>query len=711
MQIDKWVGVKTSGSTSFFKPGFSKTESRLFLIGLLIKILVGSVLASAFMTDLFLPFITEFVENPTQSPYGTFIENGRNNAFPYPGVILLLLSIPMWPVTALAPEVLVANLIAVRLVLLIADISIYFTLRGWLASSMRERLTLLYWLNPVTFYISYVHGQLDVVPIALLVASMALLFSRKLSWSAMVFGLALGAKTSVLLIAPVYFLYFIQGKQTLISSIQFLGIAAAVLAAVNLPFLFDPGFWEMVFRNEEQTKVLTLSVQMQDVSVYWIIVALMAISALGLKIGITNPNLFIIFAGFYFSAVLVLIPPMYGWYFWIIPFFSYFFARETGSSPYLFLSMLGLYFVYFLVSPESDYLQVFQVFVSPRPELGQVYNLLSEFGLNVDLFRNIIFTSLQTSLLLLCVQVLRAGLLRYRLERISGKPFLLGIGGNSGVGKTTLTKSVEAMFGKENTTVLRGDDHHKWQRGSEEWKQYTHLNPKANLLYQEIDILRALKRGKKVWRRLYDHGTGTFTESFPVIPRRMMVFEGLHPFYLGDQRKLFDLRVFIEPDQQLANHWKICRDRKKRNYTVDQAISQIQSREQDSETFIASQKTFSDLVITPKASSDIQPLGDANIELDIEYKITLLNSFNIDQELALLDRIHRVTIKHLYEDVKHQSVTLRGNLDVKDSQLLLDSLSNRLREVEVQSANLPLGLYGAVVFLVCSVILREGRNV
>jgi len=711
MHTHNSLEVKIMGSTSFFKPNFSKFELRLFLIGLLVKILVGSFLASAFLTDLFLPFLAEFVENPTQSPYGTFIENGQTNAFPYPGLILYLLSIPIWLVTVLVPEVLVANLIAVRIVLLIADISIYLTLRRLLASSNKERLTMLYWLNPVIFYINYIHGQLDAVPIAFLTASMALLFSRKLYISAIAFGLALAAKTSVLLIAPVYFLYFIQGKQTLASSIQFFGIAAGIFVGVNLPFLFDTGFWEMVFRNGEQIKILSLSVQMQDLSIYWIIVALMAISALGLKIGITNPNLFVIFAGFYFSAVLVLIPPMNGWYFWIIPFFSYFFAREKESSPYLFLSMMGLYFVYFLISPESDYFQVFQIFVSPRPELGQFYDYLSKFGLNVDLFRNVIFTLLQSSLLLLCVQVLRAGLLRYRLERISGKPFLLGIGGNSGVGKTTLTKNVEAMFGKVNTTILRGDDRHKWQRGSEEWKQFTHLNPKANLLHQEIETLRALKRGKKVWRRFYDHSTGTFTKSFPVIPSRMMVFEGLHPFYLGDQRKLFDLRIFIEPDKQLANHWKICRDRKKRNYSVDQAMSQIQLREQDSEAFIASQKTFSDLVIAPIPCVEIQSLGDENIKFDIDYKITLLNSFNIDQELLLFDRIDGIKIKHLYEDVEHQSVTLSGKLDLEDTQFLIKSLSNRLQEVEVDSAKLPLGLYGAVVFLVCSVILREAKNV
>ena len=102
------------------------------------------------------------------------------------------------------------QLFLIRIPLLVADIGIFFILRSWLRNKSYIKLIWLYWFSPVLLYISYVHGQLDVIPIALLFLSLHFLFNKKLVQSGVFFGLALATKTMVILALPFIFLFLIS---------------------------------------------------------------------------------------------------------------------------------------------------------------------------------------------------------------------------------------------------------------------------------------------------------------------------------------------------------------------------------------------------------------------------------------------------------------------------------------------------------------------
>lgn len=699
------LNKRNSWGLHWFK--HTPTEKFLFLAGLVLKLIVGSIFVSETALHYFVPFLLTFIESPLESPYKLFFINEYLDIFPYPALALYLISTPYFLILQFLQETPLIALLSIRTMLFLADLSIYIILLNWLSSLNINRLIFLYWLNPITFYITYFHGQLDSISIALLMASMSFLFSKHFKTSALFFGCALSVKTSVLLALPVYFLYFLHRSNTLHKVVLFLSIFVSVFIALNLQFLMDVSFTEMVFYNKQQQKLLSFSFLVGPVSFYGSVAALICITVFGVKLGITNPNLFIIFASFYFSAVLILIPPMSGWYYWIIPFFSYFFSRESNRSLYLFFAMTVLYFIYFYLSNSIGY---YNVITNTRIEFT-IFNDYAVSVLSNEVMLNLTFTILQTSLVLLCVQVLSAGLLRYRHERISGKPFLMGVGGNSGVGKTVLGRSVEAIFGLDNTTIIYGDDRHKWKRGALEWKSITHLNPKANLLHSEIDSLRALRTGKKVFRKNYDHQTGTFTENLAVVPKRVIMLEGLHPFYLKAQRDLFDLRVFIDPEKDLADHWKICRDKSKRNYTTEKVMSQICDREADYKKYIISQRPHADFIISPKADRKIIQIGETSAEFQIEYDVFIENSASIDRELRLLSNFDTLELEHEFEDIDYQRVTLRGDLSQEQTRRLLDDLDDRLQEVEAIEPQLPVGLYGAVMYLLVAVILREAKTI
>ena len=58
-----------------------------------------------------------------------------------------------------------------------------------------------------TLYITYIHGQLDVVPIIFLFVSSYFLFKKKNMLSALILGLGIVAKTNLVLVIPFYILY------------------------------------------------------------------------------------------------------------------------------------------------------------------------------------------------------------------------------------------------------------------------------------------------------------------------------------------------------------------------------------------------------------------------------------------------------------------------------------------------------------------------
>ena len=71
-------------------------ESKLFWFGLIVKIILASLFASSYLTQLFIPFVDYYVSSGLQNPYLESLEQGRADAFPYPVVMLYILSIPRY---------------------------------------------------------------------------------------------------------------------------------------------------------------------------------------------------------------------------------------------------------------------------------------------------------------------------------------------------------------------------------------------------------------------------------------------------------------------------------------------------------------------------------------------------------------------------------------------------------------------------------------
>jgi phosphoribulokinase len=175
---------------------------------------------------------------------------------------------------------------------------------------------------------------------------------------------------------------------------------------------------------------------------------------------------------------------------------------------------------------------------------------------------------------------------------------ILGIVGDSATGKTTLTSGIAAILGPDRVTTICTDDYHAFDRTERADNGLSALDPRCNY----IDILEQhvalVSDGKPVLRPVYNHDHGTLDRPIYVEPKQFVVFEGLLGFTTRAIRDLFDVKVFLEPEEDLRIKWKVARDTGKRGYTEDQVRNSLKKRESDSPTHIWPQRTFADMVVS-----------------------------------------------------------------------------------------------------------------
>src|ERR1700730_10190207 len=99
------------------------------------------------------------------------------------------------------------------------------------------------------------------------------------------------------------------------------------------------------------------------------------------------------------------------------------------------------------------------------------------------------------------------------------RPIFVGIGGDSGAGKTTVTSAFFGLFGRERITAICLDDYHSLDRRERNLIGLTALNPRANNFALMEDQVWSLKRGESIMKPTYDHSDGTLQPPELVEPR------------------------------------------------------------------------------------------------------------------------------------------------------------------------------------------------
>jgi phosphoribulokinase len=196
------------------------------------------------------------------------------------------------------------------------------------------------------------------------------------------------------------------------------------------------------------------------------------------------------------------------------------------------------------------------------------------------------------------------------------RPIMLGIVGDSGSGKTTITRGLVRVIGEDRITGFCTDDYHRYDRKQRAERNITPLHPDCNYLDVLAQHLRHLRENEPIMKPVYQHHDGTFGPPDYLEPKRFVVTEGLLAFYSPELREMFDVRVYLDPPEELRRHWKVQRDCSRRGYTTDQVLSELDRREPDSEAFIRPQRHHADVVVS------FQP-GTGEDQEHLDAKLTL----------------------------------------------------------------------------------------
>jgi uridine kinase len=592
-------------------------RSRLFWAGLALKVAFSVLFGSHFATRWFAPFVHAFVSGGFGDPWAAALARGEPLSFPYGPAMLATFAVPFLP-AAVVPFDPAGHLALglLRVPVLAADLALCLLLLRWLRLPARDVL-LTWWLNPIVLYASYVHGQLDLVPTALLGLALVLTFERRLHAGAAVLGLAIACKLHLLVALPFLWLYVLRLRIPLARRLSYAGVALGVAGLVHLPVLGSAAFRTMVLGTPEAARLWMVVVPFGPGGplLYLAPVALGVLLLRYASFRKLNRDLTLLSLGVTYAALVALVPPMPGWFVWSAPFIAYHAARYARTGWYALLVLSAAYLGYFTL---SEPLATFEL-LDPTFGPGTGARLAEQLawaapGLFSQRSVNVAWTLLFTATGLSALELYRHGVMASPLYTFRNEAFLLGIAGDSAAGKHTVSDDLARLLGPL-LTVLYGDDDHRWARGDANWRRVTHLDPRGNNLGLQQDSIRALRRGERISRRNYDHATGTFTEPQRIAPADFVALVGLHPFYLPAQRDSLHLKVFLDPAEEHRREWKVARDTALRGHTREAVLQEIARREEDAARYVRPQLRHADVVLRAGPVSEAEP---ERVTLDVD---------------------------------------------------------------------------------------------
>ncbi len=180
-------------------------------------------------------------------------------------------------------------------------------------------------------------------------------------------------------------------------------------------------------------------------------------------------------------------------------------------------------------------------------------------------------------------------------------PFVIGVAGGSGSGKTTVSQHIQNAVGKERIVYLQHDSYYRDMShlplAARPLVNYDHPNSLETSLL--IEQLQALRQGQTVDVPRYDFATYTrLAETDRVAPARVILVEGILIFAEQALRELMDMRIYVDADADLRFIRRLQRDLKERGRTLDSVVAQyLQTVRPMHLEFVEPSKRYADVII------------------------------------------------------------------------------------------------------------------
>jgi uridine kinase len=662
-----------------------------FWLGLLLRVALVALVIPHASQVWYVPFMEVTSRHMSWDPWTVFIQaGGVERAFPY--------GYAMW--IAFLPLTFVANLthlptaVAYGSTLVVADIALLFTLRALF--DVKDRVLLsLYWLSPVIVFAVYFLGANDLVPVALLSGALLALRGRRNGLAGMICGAAVSAKLSMLLALPLIAIYLYRNKSMRRHCAEFALGLAAVLLLLEVPFLLSNNAVAMLSHNPELGKAWEFALGIgNDRSLIVLPAAYLLMLYSCWRIRRVSFDLLHVLLGVAFFLVLLTTPAAPGWFVWVMPLLVYYQAMSGRVSIVLVSAFSIAYILIALLTSPSP------IVMGATPEPARLVLNLHAYPRVV----NVVNSVLIAFGLVLVWRIWREAVRQNDYFRLSRKPVVIGIAGDSGAGKDTLVDSIIGLLGQHSVVRVSGDDYHHWDRHKPMWQVMTHLNPRANNLERFATDVMSLANGRSVQARHYDHASGKMSKPHTVASNDFVIASGLHALYQPLLRERYDLTIFLDIDEGLRRYFKIQRDVHKRRHSLETVLASIEKRTGDAERFVHPQAAHADLVLSLQP---IHPriLKDPGDDKPLRFKLVVssrhgLHEQSLERTLVGICGLHVDTV--LVGDESTVKMTIEGETIADDVAMAAQQLIPHAAVLLDQSPCWEDGIAGLMQLIVLS---------
>ncbi|MEJ7559085.1 MAG: uridine kinase [Pedobacter sp.] len=155
------------------------------------------------------------------------------------------------------------------------------------------------------------------------------------------------------------------------------------------------------------------------------------------------------------------------------------------------------------------------------------------------------------------------------------KPFIIGIAGGSGSGKTFFLNGFLHHFKNDEVTLVSQDDYyiHAGEMTQEENKLYNFDLPATIDDNQFLHDIKKLVKGEVVYKKEYNFNNPlAVVKILEINPAPIIIVEGLFILHFRQIAELLNHKIFIEADEPVALARRIRRDGMERGYSEDDVL-------------------------------------------------------------------------------------------------------------------------------------------